>query len=64
MNNEPMVKMIISIHQNGQLVVENIPPNKIMAYGMLEVAKQSINEYFDKLQNNLIQPAAVLPKIS
>lgn len=59
--NEPMLRMVITIHQSGQLTVEGIPPNKVMAYGTLEVAKESISEYFSKMENNLVQPANVIP---
>lgn len=40
--------MTIRWTQDGQITVENFPPDTVAAYGMLEVARDAIHDFFKK----------------
>ena len=52
----------IVMDDNGQVSVSGPIQNKILAYGLLEVARDAIHEHSEQ-SKSLIQPVSVLPKL-
>lgn len=60
------IQLVITLDDSGNLKVEGIPENRIFAFGMLELAKQSIAAMFAQNDSRQVQPAPpgfVLPKV-
>jgi hypothetical protein len=58
---EPQARMIITLMPDGQVNVEGIPNNKMFAYGLLEVAREAMTDFFKRAAEQRIQPAVRLP---
>jgi len=58
---EPQIKMVIMLMPDGQVNVEGIPNNKMIAYGILEVAHEAVANYFAQVANRMVQPATLIP---
>lgn len=57
---QPVAQIIIQLMPNGALAVNGNIENKLMAYGMLETAKDSIGEYHQQQQRR-VQPVGIIP---
>jgi len=53
-------KLIVEFKENGSISVNGPIGDKVLAYGMLEAAKDAIREY-NVAQQRLVQPATVIP---
>lgn len=58
---DPIIKITISYSANGQVTVEGIPGNAVLAYGLLDVARDIIKNNIDNAANKLVQPATIIP---
>ena len=54
------VSITITMGEDGSLCVDGAIENKLLAYGLLECAKDAINEHANKAKN-LVQPVTLMP---
>lgn len=54
------IQFLIQIDDAGRCNVNGPIENKILCYGILDVAKEAVAEYHRKKAENLIQPASLI----
>jgi hypothetical protein len=52
--------MTITVHDNGQLEVSGPLENKIVCYGLLEAARDAVQQHHDQAKR-LVQPVSLVP---
>lgn len=52
----PDIQLIVTMTDTGQVGVQGPIDNPILCYGLLEIARQSIQAHIQKKGENLIQP--------
>jgi hypothetical protein len=52
----PRVQLIISVMSDGRINVNGPINDKMTCYGLLECARDAINEHVDKMQRSAIVP--------
>lgn len=57
----PRAQLLISLHANGSVQVQGATNDKILAYGLLECARDALQDYFEKLQRSAIVPVKIDP---
>ena len=55
---QPIAQLIISLHSNGSITVSGPIENKILCYGLLEVAKDVIRDHVPAAAGGLITATA------
>jgi hypothetical protein len=55
-------KLIIEFTDNGRIQVTGPIADKVLAYGMLEAAKDAVRDY-SATQERRVQPVTLVPKI-
>lgn len=55
--------MVITLMETGQLNVSGIPNDRLLSYGILEVAKDVIRELGKRDQERLVAPVTLMPKL-
>ncbi len=58
---QPVATLVISLYPNGKLHIDGPIHDKIMAFGMLEVAKIIITNW--KRKENIIRPQIIPPNM-
>lgn len=54
----PVAQILITLDDAGQVKVEGAIDNKMAAFGLLEVAKESVSDYHKQAQHK-VQPAGM-----
>jgi hypothetical protein len=55
--------LTITLDEAGSINVAGPLDNPILCYGLIELGRQSIADHLKKLQDRLVQPASMLPRI-
>jgi hypothetical protein len=53
-----IAELLITLEDTGQIKVEGCLEQKLLAYGLLSVAKDVVNEYSQNLQKRVVVPSA------
>ncbi len=68
-NNDPSTTLVLTIawdQLTGQMSVNGAILNKVVAYGMLDMAKEVIEKFFERQQSTIVVPSGfkvVEPKV-
>jgi hypothetical protein len=54
----PQLQLVITLDEAGQVSVQGPIEQKIVCYGLLEVARDAIAEHHARLAQRLVQPAS------
>lgn len=55
-------QLIITLTQEGQIVLSmNGEVNKIMGFGLIEIGRQSLEQWFKQQEERKVQPVSFLP---
>lgn len=61
---KPVIHIEIDLMPDNQINVKGFPDNKIVSYGLLEVARGILDKHFEKNDGRLVQPVDInLPKM-
>lgn len=55
------IQITITVDDAGHTSINGPIDNKILTYGILEVAKEAVATYHRKKAENLVQPATIMP---
>jgi hypothetical protein len=57
-----VAKLLIDYKADGSLRVSGIPADKLLGYGMLQVAERVMDGYYAERQSNIVKPSIMPPK--
>jgi hypothetical protein len=60
-----MVELKITVDDAGKISVNGPISNRMLCYGMLEMARDAINKFVDQNQSPIVQvpPGTIVPKL-